>query len=537
MQLIEQHIKSIMEECKRRASKSGLNFDNESLEYIVTNKDLLQLSPKLMIPTIYDYWVHDVELLKGEGIYKVYPYNPFETVINSRPAISFYNDNNPDWLNVMIFYHVLGHIDFFQNNIFFQHTWSDDFVGQALADKRLITTLRSTHGRWLDYVIEFARCIDNLTGYYSTISKSFIKELHPVVSKEQYYFEVFLQEEQKASVNKIQREVEEFNELLEKDYRLASAMFFSEVKKNYPEFEAMYQKYIREDRDRDRKCDVMEYIRDHSKFLREEKNIWMKGVIDIVRNTSLYFAPQIRTKIINEGWASYWHDYLFRNDDRIQGNEIAYSRVNAEVTSLNRLGLNPYAIGLRLLQYVEELADKGKLQHQFQKLLLRDERKLFNQKTGKGKEVLFNIRTYFSDHTLISTFVDQDFVDQHQLFVSGKRLNKDKGVYEYYVKSRKAEDYKQMLLDSLYHPPHIVLNLEKSSDDIIYLNHFYEGKQLVQEYIPDVMMAIEYLWGGEVKLETSLIHMREVKENKTFTKSVQRVVYTQKDRKLTKKVL
>lgn len=235
--------------------------------------------------------------------------------------------------------------------------------------------------------------------------------------------------------------------------------------------------------------------------------------------------------------ASYWHDYLFRNDDRIQGNEIAYSRVNAEVTSLNRLGLNPYAIGLRLLQYVEELADKGKLQHQFQKLLLRDERKLFNQKTGKGKEVLFNIRTYFSDHTLISTFVDQDFVDQHQLFVSGKRLNKDKGVYEYYVKSRKAEDYKQMLLDSLYHPPHIVLNLEKSSDDIIYLNHFYEGKQLVQEYIPDVMMAIEYLWGGEVKLETSLIHMREVKENKTFTKSVQRVVYTQKDRKLTKKVL
>ena len=61
--------------------------------------------------------------------YKVFPHNPYETVINSRPAISFYNDNNPDWLNVMIFYHVLAHIDFFQNNLLFSNTWNEDFVG------------------------------------------------------------------------------------------------------------------------------------------------------------------------------------------------------------------------------------------------------------------------------------------------------------------------------------------------------------------------------------------------------------------------
>ena len=117
MYLIDQHTKKIMEECKERARAAGLSFDNETLEYIVTNRDMINLGPKNMIPTLYDYWVHDVEVLKEQGKYKLYPGNPYETVINSRPAISFYNDNNPDWLNIMIFYHVLAHIDFFQNNV------------------------------------------------------------------------------------------------------------------------------------------------------------------------------------------------------------------------------------------------------------------------------------------------------------------------------------------------------------------------------------------------------------------------------------
>jgi len=103
MELIDQHTKKIMEGCKERARKAGLRFQDETLEYIVTNRDLLELSPKLMIPTLYDYWVHDVEVLKEKGKYELYPSNPYETVINTRPAISFYNDNNPDWLNVMIF--------------------------------------------------------------------------------------------------------------------------------------------------------------------------------------------------------------------------------------------------------------------------------------------------------------------------------------------------------------------------------------------------------------------------------------------------
>jgi stage V sporulation protein R len=44
---------------------------------------------------------------------------------------------------------------------------------------------------------------------------------------------------------------------------------------------------------------------------------------------------------------------------------------------------------------------------------------------------------------------------------------------------------------------------EKGAAGTLYLHHRFEGKQLVREYIANTMMAIEYLWGGPVHLETS----------------------------------
>ena len=146
MELINQETKKIMEECKARAKDAGLLVQGETLEYIITNQESIELQSKMMIPTLYDYWVHDLEVVRDKWIYEVYPHNPYETVINTRPAISFYNDNNPDWLNAMILYHVLGHIDFFQTNVFFKKTWDDDFCGQALADKRPLNRIREELG-------------------------------------------------------------------------------------------------------------------------------------------------------------------------------------------------------------------------------------------------------------------------------------------------------------------------------------------------------------------------------------------------------
>jgi stage V sporulation protein R len=501
MELVNQHTKQIMEGCKERARESGLRFQNESLEYIVTNKDLLELNPKNMIPTIYDYWVHDVEVLKEKGKYELYPHNPYETVINTRPAMSFYNDNNPDWLNVMIFYHVLAHIDFFQNNMLFRNTWNEDFAGQALSDKRTISMLRSEKGRWVDYVIEFTRGIDNLVGFYSELSDLNRPPEIKASKKVDYYFDIFLQTVKEINLSEYLKEIERYNETAGKYGQMGESVFFANIIKKYPEFEAMFEKQGKKYRPGTR--DIIQFLEEHSPFLRKEENRWMITVMEIVRKTSIYFQPQIRTKILNEGWASYWHEKLFMKDDRIKGNEVGYARVNAMVTALPRMGVNPYALGMRLFAYLEEMADKGKISHEFKRIRNADTRKEYDKKTGKGLEFVFRVREDFSDFMFINSFIDQDFVDRYKIFVVGKRLNSEKGVWEYYIKSRKAEEYKDMLLDSLYHPPYIEIDEKRTGEGVLYLNHRFEGKPLVKEFIENTMLGIEYLWGSPVKLETS----------------------------------
>jgi stage V sporulation protein R len=550
MELIDQHTKAIMEGCKERARDAGLRFEDESLEYIVTNRDLLELTPKLMIPTLYDYWVHDVEVLKEKGRYELYPSNPYETVINTRPAISYYNDNNPDWMNVMIFYHVLAHIDFFQNNLYFRHTWDYDFTGQALSDKRMMAKLRSEKGRWVDYVIEFARGIDNLVGYHEVLSRLNRSPKTRRSSILDYYFDVFLQSEKKVKINEYIKEIERYNQCINQNKELGEKAFFAEVFKKYPEFDAIFKKSS--DKKSDQKRDLIQFVSDHSEFLKKEKNSWMKPIIEVVRKTSIFFQPQIRTKIMNEGWASYWHERLFLQDDRIKGHEVDFARTHAGVTSMPRVGLNPYALGMRMFHYIEDLANKGKYSIEFKKLLNANQRKDFDANTGQGNDFIFNIRENINDFIFINTFIEQDFINQYKLFVVGRRLNQAKRVLEYYVKSRKAEDYRQMLLDGLYHPPHITIDQSETNNGNLNLVHHFEGKPLVKEFISNTMLGIEYLWGAPVQLETREVVKVEAshpqlsipgltmpvkQEKKEKEIKWQRVRYTMKDQKLSKEVI
>ena len=499
MELINQHSKKIMEGCKERARDAGLRFDDQSLEYVVTNRDMLELSPKVMIPTLYDYWVHDVEVLKEKGKYELYPGNPYETVINTRPAISFYNDNNPDWLNVMIFYHVLGHIDFFQNNLFFRHTWDYDLAGQALADKRLIARLRAEKGRWVDYVIEFTRGIDNLVGYYGALSTLEQSKATQESKRCNYFFDLFLQQERKVTPTEYVAEVTRYNSFQEKFKSRGEAHFFAEVVKQYPEFEGAYRAYRKNGHQP--KLDLIEHLIAHSPFLNRSENEWMKSVMQVVRSTSIYFQPQIRTKIMNEGWASYWHETLFLKDERIRGHEVDFARVHSNVTSIPRVGLNPYALGLRLFQSIEEFEDKGRYSLEFQRLADATERKHYDSHKATGHQLIFDIRENYNDFNFINDFVDQDFVDQHQLFVADRRLDEERMVWQYYVKSRSAEDYRQMLMDSLYHPPTIEIDVRPSGSELS-LQHVFEGKPLVRDFIQNTLLGVEFLWGAPVALET-----------------------------------
>jgi stage V sporulation protein R len=517
VELLDQKNKKIMEECNVRAKAEGLNIKGETLEYIVTNRDLLELQPKVMIPTLYDYWVHDIDTIRSKWIYDVNPHNPFETVINTRPPLSFYNDNNPDWLNIMIFYHVLGHIDLFQNNVFFKNTWANDFCGEALADKRIINRIREelgTEKRQVDYVIEFAKSLDNLVGYYEELEGNRTPAGISNNSSEMvdFYFGKFLKQHHDDKNIQMKFYYDELDRLntCRKLYgeAQAEAIFFNDqiVRSKFPEFNSFFKKQKKEKKAKPK--DILQYLIEESEFINKSSNHWMKDVLAIIRKTSLYFQPQIRTKIINEGWASLWHDRLFLSDPRISSHEVDYSKINSRVLADHPIGLNPYIIGKRLLEFIEELGEKGKLSYEYQMIQDRERRKHFDKKLGKeaGKQALFDASRNYDDAMLINCLSDddfQDFVDKHKLFVVGQRLNPEKMTNEIYIRSRDGREYRKMLKDHLYHPPYIFINENKATEGELYLDHSFEGRTLVSKYVPAVLGGLSYLSGRTVKLETT----------------------------------
>jgi stage V sporulation protein R len=90
-----------------------------------------------------------------------------------------------------------------------------------------------------------------------------------------------------------------------------------------------------------------------------------------------------------------------------------------------------------------------------------------------------------------------------------------------------------MVLDSLYHPPYIEVDMEKSTNGVLYLDHRFEGKPLYKDFIPNTIMGIEFLWGEPVKLETTELVERRVMGKKEVQE--RRVVYTIENKKISKK--
>jgi len=141
----------------------------------------------------------------------------------------------------------------------------------------------------------------------------------------------------------------------------------------------------------------------------------------------------------------------------------------------------------------------------------------------------------------VNAFIDQGFVDQYKLFVADKRLNKERMTWEYYVKSRKAENYKQMVAESLYHPPSVTITVD--DDNSLIINHVFEKKPLVRDYIEATLMGAEFLWGAKVCLYT--FEPEPVKKSASQAQTAQeetplqkikwkRIRYTMKDRKMTR---
>ncbi len=244
------------------------------------------------LPTRYNHWsfgrIYQYQKTQGEmGFSKIY-----ELILNNDPSYAFLDINNTETANVMIACHCFAHADFFANNVMFRQADETNMIQVARRHAGLIEQLRKDYGdeevdEWLDIALGLERHID----VYKGLKRKLYEKRH-----------VKYQERPKG----------EWEDLVPNDEPLVKKVQEGNFLPPQPEKDLLW-------------------------FLAEYANLedWQKKIFHLVRRESYYFYPQFRTKICNEGWASYWHaelmhQYFLGSDNEYNVKDIRYALTSEE---------------------------------------------------------------------------------------------------------------------------------------------------------------------------------------------------------------
>ena len=220
--------------------------------------------------------------------------------------------------------------------------------------------------------------------------------------------------------------------------------------------------------------DILGFILDFGSI----KEDWKKDIISIVRDEAFYFMPQIRTKIMNEGWACFWHYKILHELELPQKYHIPFLKSHNQVVRPHIGGLNPYHIGFHLFNKIEE---------------------------RYGIEECYIARDVHNDESFIRQYLTQEDCEELNLFSYGE--NEDKNIVvedvsdELGWKDIKEEMLKNIAANSI--PVIYVDNIERTGK-VLVLHHEHDGRDLKVEYAEKVIEHVKHLWKYDVKLITMI---------------------------------
>jgi stage V sporulation protein R len=243
--------------------------------------------------------------------------------------------------------------------------------------------------------------------------------------------------------------------------------------------------------------DLLFYIMKNSPSLAP----WQRDAIAMVHEEMEYFVPQMQTKIMNEGWASYWHSTIMTQRAVRDSEVVDYADHHSGTVSTQPGRLNPYKLGLELFRDIEERWNKGRHGREWEECDEFERRKAWDSGAGKGREKIFEVRALYNDVTFIDEFLTADFCDKHRLFV----YDYNESTNQYEISSRSFVKIKESLLFQLTNfgqPWVYVRDANFMNRGELVLWHRYEGVPLRLDYARDVLENLHAVWKRPVHLET-----------------------------------
>jgi stage V sporulation protein R len=459
------------------ARQYGLDF-YETIFEVVDADDLNEIAAYGGFPTRYPHWSFGMayeELKKGYeyGLSKIY-----EMVINNDPCYAYLMRCNHTVDQKLVMAHVYGHCDFFKNNAFFSHTsrkMMDEMANHGMRMRRYV----EKHGE--DEVEAFVdRCmsIDDLIDIHSTAIRR--REEHS-----RYDFKEKNEEDEELKLTRFK------SKHYMDDYINPPEALKAEEAERRKKIETAEKSFPEHP-----EKDVLLFLIEHAPI-----KPWQRDVLSIIRDEAYYFAPQGQTKIMNEGWASYWHSTIM-TERALEGWEcIDYADHHSGTMATSRARLNPYKLGIELFRDIERRWNMGQFGKEWDDCDDLAKKRAWDKKLGLGRQKIFEVRKVHNDITFIDTFLTPEFCQEHRMFSFAYN---EQGS-NYVIESREFQKIKLRLLFGLtnFGKPWIyVADGNYRNRGELLLKHDHQGIDLKLDKAADTLGNVGAIWGRPVHLHT-----------------------------------
>ncbi len=437
------------------AQELGLNPYPQEFE-LCDHEQMLAYMAYSGMPSHYPHWSYGKSF---EKLKTLYDYGvsglPYEMVINSNPCIAYLMQDNTLLLQMLTIAHVYGHNDFFRNNFTFKSTRAEF----------MIETFKAHADRVRRYIEDPSIGLDKVEHLLDAAHAVSMQCRRNLAIRKQTP-----QEEEAQLLEESQPSEDPFRSIHRRQEY--SAPDLSRVPLHPDE-------------------DLLLFIRDHNPLLTD----WEKDLLTIVHEETQYFILQIETKIMNEGWASFWHKRILEALDLPQAMKLEFLVRHTQVLSPIPGGINPYHLGFKVWEDIERRWDHPP----------PDEEKEYGPRTKSGREKIFEAREVERDASFLRRYLTEDLIRELDLFEFQSRGNEK--IISRVADKENWQQIKETLIRSvgMGNVPTIKIeNADYNNNRTLFLKHDHDGRDLQLEYAEKTLLYLHQLWSREVVLETTI---------------------------------
>jgi stage V sporulation protein R len=472
-------LKKLQIEIESYAVEFGLDFFPQVFE-MCDYETINILAAQEGFPARYPHWRFGMQFDQLSQGYRYGLQKIYEMVINTNPCYAYLLDVN-NWVDQkLVMSHVYGHNDFFKNNAWFSGTnrkMMDVMANHGSKIRRFAAKYGETQ---VESFIDCVLSLENLIDINNLFETADIQRRRAAIEK-QYSFEKSKDFEQADDRSQA---LKSFLRTKDRQSKVQTKAFDETKVEKITKIPETPEK------------DVLLFLMEHAP-LKE----WQVDVIGILREEAYYFLPQRITKIMNEGWASYWHSTIMTQRAADASEIIDFADKHAGVMVMNQKQINPYKVGIELMRDIEYRWNTGKFGKEYNECDDMEAKHHWDTKAMLGREKIFQVRKSHNDISFIDEFLTPEFCERQKMFTY--KFNPRTERFE--IDTRDFQAIKQKLLTSLTNfgsPVIKVIDGNYQNRSELLLRHEHDGVDLDGNFAELTMRNLYKIWKRPINLVT-----------------------------------